>query len=97
MHPTAVVRAGGITHRTPKRTFYFYHTTRHLPSKHASKQSKQSKQSKIEDINILPSSHNLKDMLRTPARAKIRGTRMRAAGKSYGEIKKLTDLERSIT
>jgi hypothetical protein len=49
----------------------------------------------MEDINILSSPHNLKDMLRTPARAKIRG--MRAAGKSYGKIKKLTDLERSIT
>jgi len=32
-------------------------------------------------------------MLRTPARAKVRGTR--AAGKSYREIRKLTGLERS--
>ena len=80
------VRAGGITHRTPKRTLLF-------PPYHASPSLKaRVKTVKMVDINILSSPHNPKDMLRTPARAKIRG--MRAAGKSYSEIKKLTSLER---
>jgi hypothetical protein len=51
---------------------------------------------KMEGINILSSpdlNHKPGEMWRTPARSKIRG--MRAAGKSYSEIKKLTGLERS--
>ena len=47
----------------------------------------------MEAINILSSpdlNHKPGEMWRTPARSKIRG--MRAVGKSYGEIKKLTGL-----
>ena len=48
----------------------------------------------MEGINILSSpdlNYKPGEMWRTPARSKIRV--MRAAGKSYGEIKKLTGLE----
>ena len=50
----------------------------------------------MEDTTILSSpleNHKAGEMWRTPGRAKVRG--MRAAGKSYNAIKKLTGLPRS--
>ena len=50
----------------------------------------------MEDTTILSSpleNHKAGEMWRTPVRAKVRG--IRAAGKSYNAIKKLTGLPRS--